>query len=190
MTVGCSDLELLCQKEFCPQRVTGLYTFGVLHKWGYPPNRWFIRENPIKLDDLWVPPLFVETSISHSTFGLFHMRGELHTPFQTIMSNPAIHSFPWAPWPVISGTVSQNDGLGFSCVVVAARCSEVDACRLFHQVSLSSKLKFQVFSRRDEISGLYMARFGGSGVPGLCADLGPDEPLKMPCGRLNRLNIG
>ena len=31
-------------------------------KWGYPPNGWFLRETPIKMDDLEVP-LFMETSI-------------------------------------------------------------------------------------------------------------------------------
>ena len=36
---------------------------GRFHKWGIPKNGWFIRETPIKTDDLGVPP-FMESSIS------------------------------------------------------------------------------------------------------------------------------
>ena len=35
---------------------------GALQQWGYPQNRGFTKENPIKMDDLGVP-LFMETSI-------------------------------------------------------------------------------------------------------------------------------
>ena len=35
---------------------------GSFHQWGIPKNAWF-TENPIKIDDLGVPP-FKETSIS------------------------------------------------------------------------------------------------------------------------------
>ena len=35
--------------------------FGGVHTWGVSQNGWFIRENPIKTDDLWV---FQQTPIS------------------------------------------------------------------------------------------------------------------------------
>ena len=37
-------------------------TFGGFHKWGYPEMDGLLRENPIEMDDLGVPP-FRETSI-------------------------------------------------------------------------------------------------------------------------------
>jgi len=37
----------------------------VFPKIGVPQNGWFIRENPIKMDDLEENPLFSETPIFH-----------------------------------------------------------------------------------------------------------------------------
>ena len=48
---------LLVAVEFLPSTI-----WVVFPKIGVPQNRWFIRENPIKMDDLGVP-LFLETSI-------------------------------------------------------------------------------------------------------------------------------
>ena len=43
----------------------------VFPKIGLPQNGWFIVKNPIKMDDLGGPPLFLETSICFGHFGIF-----------------------------------------------------------------------------------------------------------------------
>jgi hypothetical protein len=41
----------------------GSKTYGGIHKWGCPKNRWFIMDKLIKMDDLGLPP-FYKTLIS------------------------------------------------------------------------------------------------------------------------------
>ena len=43
---------------------------GVEPKIGVSQNGWFTMKNPIKMDDLGGPPLFLETSICHSQANL------------------------------------------------------------------------------------------------------------------------
>ena len=44
--------------------------YGCFQKIGVPQNGWFIMENPIKMDELGGPPLFLKTSIYSATLHL------------------------------------------------------------------------------------------------------------------------
>jgi len=58
---GFAWIVFLCQ-IFHPENVVFFKHIWVFPKIGVPQNGWFIRENPIRIDDLGVP-LFLETSI-------------------------------------------------------------------------------------------------------------------------------
>ena len=38
------------------------------HKWGVPQNKWFIRENPIEIDDDWRYPYFTKPPYRNSCY--------------------------------------------------------------------------------------------------------------------------
>ena len=60
---------------------------------GVPQNGWSIRENPIRIDDLGGPPLFLETPVCTMDFCSSHLRKQSHPhgSWKTSLSFEACH---------------------------------------------------------------------------------------------------
>ena len=68
---------IILEKRRLPENKQNSETRGVFPKIGVPQNGWFIMKNPIKMDDLGGPPLFLETStrvfiqVAYKYLGIF-----------------------------------------------------------------------------------------------------------------------